>query len=84
MTIEEQIKPYLDKYAEIKSNQKSDNSIKRIPLEKKPAYLDFEETISGTTYIMKSFFDIKSEEDILHKVVRLMNGSKINEYKETE
>ena len=78
MTLEEQIRPHLDRYAERKLREKPNNSINRIPLEKNPNHLDFEETIGVTTYIVKSFFDSDTEEDIFRKVIRLMNDSKIN------
>ena len=85
MTLEERIKPYIEKFRDFMTSQKVHNGdIKQTPLERNPAHLDFEETIGGTTYIVKSFFDDNSNEDMLRKIIRLMNDSKVNEYKETD
>ena len=79
MTIEEMVKPYIERYEKFAAEQKPNNRVERTPLERRPALLDFEEAIGGTTYVVKSFFDDNSDEDILRKVMRLMNGSRVNE-----
>lgn len=83
MTLEEKVKPYIEKYEKFQANQKPVINKSSMPLERKPAYLDFEESIGGTTYIVKSFFDDNSKEDMFRKVVRLMSDSKVNKNNNT-
>jgi len=78
MTLEEKIAPYLEMHEKARKEKGiiSDNSIKNMPLERRPSWIDFEEKIGNTTYVVKSFFDDNSNEDIMKKIVRLMNNSK--------
>ena len=78
MTIEEMITPYVEMYEKFIAEQKPNITTRKTPLERRTAGLDFEETIGNTTYIVKSFFDDNSDEDVLCKIMRLMNGSKVN------
>ena len=84
MTLEEEIAPYLEMHEKAQKEKGiiSDNSIKKMPLERRPGWIDFEEKIGNTTYVVKSFFDDNNNEDIMKKIVRLMNDSKMNYFKE--
>ena len=84
MTLEEKIAPYLEMHEKAQKEKGiiSDNSIKKMPLERRPSWIDFEEKIGNTNYVVKSFFDDNSNEDIMKKIVRLMNNSKVNCFKE--
>lgn len=85
MDLEDKIRPCLEMHEKMQRNKNItfDKNIKRIPLERKPTWIDFEEKIGNTTYIVRSFFDDAANEDIMKKIVRLMNDSKINDIRET-
>jgi len=53
-----------------------DTGRKPIPLERFPKDLNFTETIGGTTYTVRSFFNPNAEESIIATICRMVMGDK--------
>ena len=51
-----------------------DTGRKPLPLSKYPDDLDFNKTISGTTYVVKSRFNPQANESLLRIILRMMGS----------
>ena len=67
-----QIKKIIDKIIDILAELPPEKIREKFGNPRHPNNMDFERTIGNTTYVVKSHFNSNKNEDILHKVQRMV------------